>query len=198
LAELVALAQSRPGVLTYPSFGIGSPFHMAAVRFCNGVGIEATHIPYRDSYMADLLTGRISFVVQTSPPLQQHVTAERLRGLAVLSAARLSNLPDVPTIGELGHSGLEYNSGVVLYAPGGTPAGVIERMNAVLNEAVRTPAIRKRFAELGLETAEGSPADAARFVRWNMAANEDARTTIFAETARGTGLGIGAPDRRVK
>ncbi|MDO9712826.1 tripartite tricarboxylate transporter substrate binding protein [Paracraurococcus sp. LOR1-02] len=186
VAELVALARQRPGELTYASFGVGSPFHVAAVRFCRGVGIEATHVPYRDSYMGDLLAGRISFVVQSSAPVQPHVAAGRLRGLAVLSATRLPGLPEVPTIAETGHSDLDYNSGVVLYAPGGTLAGAVSRLNAALNEALRVSALRARFAELGLEATEGSPADAERFVRWNMAANEDARAAILAERNVGT------------
>ena len=94
-------------------------------------------------------------------------------------------LPEVPTIAEAGHPGLEYNSGVVLYAPGGTPAAAVGRLNAALNDALRAPQVRGRFAELGLEAAEGSPADAERFVRWNMAANEEARVAVLAEQGGG-------------
>lgn len=185
VSELVRLAQARSDGLTYASFGVGSPFHLAAVRFCRGVGIEASHVPYRNSYMADLIAGRVSFVVQSSAPVQPQVAAGRLRGLAVLSANRLPSLPEVPTIAEAGHPGLEYNSGVVLYAPGSTSATTVGRLNAALNEAVRTAAVRGRFAELGLESAEGSTADAERFVRWNMASNEAARAAILEATMRG-------------
>ncbi|TCZ54568.1 tripartite tricarboxylate transporter substrate binding protein [Roseicella aquatilis] len=181
VAELVALARARPGALTYPSNGVGTAFHLAGARFCHGVGIEATHVPYRDSYMADLFAGRLSFVVQASPPLQPHVAAGKLRGLAVLSATRLPTLPGVPTIAEAGYPGREYNSGVVLYAPGRTPAGIVERLNAALNEAMRAPVVRARFAELGLETAGGSLADAERFIQWNKAANAEARALILVE-----------------
>ena len=136
----------------------------------------------------------VSFVVQSSAPLQPQVAAGRLRGLAVLSAARLPALPEVPTIAEAGHPGLEYNSGVVLYAPGGTPGATVERLNAALNEAARAPPVRGRFAELGLETVEGSPSDAERFVRWNMAANEEARAAIPAAAARGMERGAEASE----
>ncbi len=181
VAELVALARERPRLLTYPSFGIASPFHLAAVRFCRAVGIEATHVPYRDSYLADLVAGRLSFVVQVSPPLQPLVAEGRLRGLAVLSSARLPALPDVPSIAEAGFPDLLHNLGVVLYAPKGTPPAVIERLNAALNAALAVPAIRARLAEGGMEAVGGTPADAARFVRWNLATNEEARAATLAD-----------------
>lgn len=181
IADLVALARAQPGALTYPSFGVGSPFHLAAIRFCRAVGISATHVPYRDSYLADLIAGRLSFVVQVSPPLQRLVAEGRLRGLAVLSASRLAVLPEVPPIAEAGHPELQYNLGVVLYAPAGTPALVMERLGAALNGALNLPAIRARLAEQGMEAVGGSPTDAARFVRWNLSANEQARAAMLAD-----------------
>ena len=184
VADLAALARARPGRLTYASFGVGSPFHLVALRFCHALGIEATHVPYRDSYLADLIAGRVSFVVQSSAPLRSQVAAGRLRGLAVLSAARLPALPEVPTIAEAGHPGLEYNGGVVLYAPGGTPPAVVARLNAALNEAIRDPQVRRRIAGLDLETTEGSLADAERYVRWSVAYYEEARALMPAPPMR--------------
>lgn len=173
LAELVALARSRPGALTYASFGVGTAFHLHAARFCRRAGIEAVHVPYRDSYVTDLMAGRVSFVVQPAAPLQAHVAAGRLRGLAVLSEARLDTLPDVPTIGEAGYPDLAFNGGAVFYAPGGTPEWAVGRLNAAVNEVARAPAIRRRFAEMGLEALEGSPTDAAHYIRWIMGVNAE-------------------------
>ena len=185
VAELVALARSRPaGALTYASFGVGSPFHQQAARFCHRAGIEAVHVPYRDTYVSDLMAGRVSFVVQPTAPLQAHVAAGRLRGLAVLSEARLDTLPEVPTIAEAGYPDLTFNAGVVFYAPGGTPEAVVGRLNAALNAVARTPAIRQRFAELGLEALEGSPPDAARYVRWVMGVNAEMLAITLGHTAR--------------
>jgi tripartite-type tricarboxylate transporter receptor subunit TctC len=184
LAELVALARSRPGALTYASFGVGSPFHIQAARFCRRAGIEAVHAPYRDSYVSDLIAGRVSFVVQPTAPLQAHAAAGRLRGLAVLSAARLDTLPEVPTIAEAGYPDLTFNGGVVFYAPGGTPEPVVGRLNAALNDVARAPAIRRRFAELGLEVLEGSPSDAARYVRWVMGVNAEMFAIALGSAAR--------------
>ena len=173
LAELVRLAQARAGALTYASFGVGTAFHLQAARFCRRVGIEAMHVPYRDSYVTDLMSGRVSFVVQPAAPLQEHVAAGRLRGLAVLSEARLDTLPNLPTIAEAGYPDLAFNGGAVFYVPGGTPEAVIVRLSAALNEVVRAAAVRRRFAEMGLEALEGSPADAAGYVRWVMGVNAE-------------------------
>lgn len=173
VAELVALARSRPGALTYASFGVGTAFHLHGARFCRRAGIEAVHVSYRDGYVSDLVAGRVSFVVQPMAPLQAHVAAARLRGLAVLSEARLDTLPEVPTIAEAGYPDLVFNGGAVFYAPGGTPEPVVGRLHAALNEVARALAIRRRFAELGLEALEGSPADAARYIRWIMGVNAE-------------------------
>jgi tripartite-type tricarboxylate transporter receptor subunit TctC len=97
----------------------------------------------------------------------------RIRGLAVLSEARLDTLPDVPNIGEVGYPDLAFNSGAGFYAPGGTPEWAVGRLNAALNEVARARAIRRRFAEMGLEALEGSPADAARYIKWIMDVNAE-------------------------
>ncbi|MBL6458890.1 tripartite tricarboxylate transporter substrate binding protein [Belnapia sp. T6] len=184
LAELVALARARPGTLTYASFGVGTAFHLHAARFCHRAGIEALHVPYRDSYAADLMAGRVSFVVQPAAPLQAHIAADRLRGLAVLSEARLGTFPDVPTIGEAGYPDLTFNGGAVFYAPGGTPEWVVGRLNAALNEVARVPAVRQRFAEMGLEALESSPEDAARYIRWTMGVNAEMFAIALGNASR--------------
>jgi tripartite-type tricarboxylate transporter receptor subunit TctC len=181
VAELVALAKARPGQLNYATPGVGHSFHLQTERFCRRAGIEAVHVPYRDNYVPDLMAGRVSFVVQAAAPVLPQVAAGHLRGLAVLSAERLAGLPDVPTIGEAGYPDLVYNAGVTLFAPGGTPAPVVRRLNEAMNRAAASPALRRRFAELGLETVQGTPEDAARFLRDLIALQDELRAAVFGK-----------------
>ncbi len=179
LAGLVALAKARPGALNFASPGIGHSFHLQAERFCRRAGIEAVHVPYRDNYVADLIAGRVSFVVQAAAPLLPQVASGHLRGLALLSAERLAELPEVPTIGEAGYPDLVYNAGVTLFAPAGTPEAAVLRLSEAANRAAASPALGRRFAELGMETVRGSPEDAARFLRGLIETQDGMRVAVF-------------------
>ena len=131
--ELVALGKSKPGALTFPSPGTGTSQHLQAERFRMRVGMDATHVPYKDSPFPDLIAGRVSYAVQSSAAVVPHIKSGKLKGLAVLSTERLASLPDVPTAAEAGLPDLIYNAGVCLYAPGGTPKEAVARLNAALN-----------------------------------------------------------------
>ncbi|HYZ34472.1 MAG TPA: tripartite tricarboxylate transporter substrate binding protein [Crenalkalicoccus sp.] len=179
VAELVALAKARPGQLNYATPGMGHSFHLQAERFCRRTGIEAVHVPYRDNYVPDLMAGRVAFVVQAAAPVLPQLAAGHLRGLAVLSAARVEALPDVPTIGEAAYPDLVYNGGVTLFAPAGTPPPVVRRLSEAMNRAAETPGLRRRFADLGLETVQSSPEDAVRYLRGLIALQDEIRTVVF-------------------
>jgi tripartite-type tricarboxylate transporter receptor subunit TctC len=179
--ELVALGKAKPGALTFPSSGVGSSQHLQSERFRMRVGIEALHVSYKDSALADLTAGRLSFTVQPSPALVPQIKAGRLKALAVLSTERIAPLPDVPTAAEAGLPDLIYNAGICLYATGGTPRTVLMRLNSALNKAEAAESVKKRFADLGLETVQGSPEDTAKFIKELMAQVDQLRVAVFGK-----------------
>ena len=181
LSELVALARAKPGTLTFPSPGVGSSPHLQSERFRMRVGIEAMHVPYKDSPVPDLIAGRLSFAVQASPAFVPLVRAGRLKALAVLSTERMAVLPQVPTTAEEGLPDLTYNAGICLYGPGGIPRGVVLRLNAALNRAEAAESVRKRFADLGVETVQSSPQDTGKYIAELMAQVDELRIAVFGK-----------------
>ena len=179
VAELTALGRAKPGILTFPSPGLGSSQHLQSERFRIRAGFEGTHVPYKDNPIPDLISGRTSFSVQSSAAIASLITTAKLKGLAVLSSERIAALPDVPTSAEIGMGDLIYNAGLCLYAPGTTPRDAVMRLNTSLNRAQRLDSVKKRFAELGVETVQGSPESTAAFVRELMALVDGLRTTVF-------------------
>ena len=180
-AELVAHGKSNPGTLTYPSPGVGSSPHLQTERVRLRAGFEATHVPYKDSFMPDLIAGRTSFSVVSSAGAAALVKSGKLKGLAVLSRGRMAALPDVPTSAEAGIADVVYNAGICLYAPGGTARDVVLRLNAALNQAGKSPAVNKRFAELGVESTQGSPEQTAAYIQELMALVDGLRTAVFGK-----------------
>jgi tripartite-type tricarboxylate transporter receptor subunit TctC len=181
LGELVALGKSRPGSLSFPSIGTGSGQHLQAERFRMRAGFEATHVPYKDSPFADLIAGRVSFTVQSSAAIVPLIKAGKLKGLAVLSSERVGSLPDVPTSAESGFPDLIYNAGICMYAPGGTPRDVVLRLNSALNNAAAVPSVKQRFAELAVETVQGTPEDTAKFIGELMTLVDGLRLAVFGK-----------------
>ena len=179
--ELVALGKSKPGSLTFPSPGTGTSQHLQAERFRMRVGLDATHVPYKDSPFPDLVAGRVTYAVQSSAAVVPLIKSGKLKGLAVLSTSRLASLPDVPTAAEAGLPDLIYNAGVCLYAPGGTPRDVVARLNGALNKAEAADAVKQRFADLGVEAVQGSPEDTAKFIAELMALVDQLRTAVFGK-----------------
>jgi tripartite-type tricarboxylate transporter receptor subunit TctC len=181
LGELVALGKSKPGTLTFPSPGTGTSQHLQAERFRMRVGMDATHVPYKDSPFPDLIAGRVSYAVQSSAAVVPLIKSGKLKGLAVFSTARIASLPEVPTAAEAGLPDLLYNAGVCLYAPGGTPKEIVARLNGALNKAEAAEPVKQRFADLGVETVQGSPEDTAKFITELMALVDQLRTAVFGK-----------------
>jgi tripartite-type tricarboxylate transporter receptor subunit TctC len=179
--ELVALGKSKPGSLTFPSPGTGTSQHLQAERFRMRVGLDATHVPYKDSPFPDLVAGRVTYAVQSSAAVVPLIKSGKLKGLAVLSTSRLASLPDVPTAAEAGLPDLIYNAGVCLYAPGGTTRDVVARLNGALNKAEASDAVKQRFADLGVEAVQGSPEDTAKFITELMTLVDQLRTAVFGK-----------------
>ena len=179
IADLARVGAQRAGELNYASFGVGTVFHLVAARLAQRLGFEAVHVPYRGDYTSDLLSGRISYLVQPTALLLPHVQAGKLKALAVMSPQRLPQLPDVPTIAEEGYPELGFNMGIILWAPGGTPPAIVAQVNAAFDRAARAPAVRGRLADLSLETVGGSTEEAAEFTRWFVGFVDDLRAQVL-------------------
>ena len=181
IGDLVSLAKAKPGVLTFPSSGVGSSGHLQTERFRMRVGIEATHVPYKHSFVPDLMAGRMSFAVQSSAAAVPLVKTGKLSALAVLSIVRLASLPDVPTTAEAGLPDLVYNAGICLYALGRAPRSTVVRINQALNAAHATEAVKRRFEEIGVETVQASIEETARYITELMTLVDHLRMKVFGK-----------------
>lgn len=164
MQELVALARSRSGEVSYASGGHGSSTHLAVELLRMLTGIELNHIPYKggQATMTDLLAGQVFLFVGSMPATLPHVRSGRLRGLAVTSARRAAVIPELPTVDEAGVKGYEYVGWYGILAPAGTPESIVRKINADMQRVLAMSEVRDRFAALGAEVVGGTPADFAR------------------------------------
>jgi len=166
VAELVALAKSKPG-LGYATSGAGSIQHMAGEWFAQLAGIRLTHVPYKGGGQAvnDLVGGQVPIGSLGNTPLLPHHRAGKIRIIAQTTASRSPSLPDVPTYEEAGMRGLVLEQWLALFVAAGTPQPVIQRLAAEVTKVLAEPAIRERYAQVGLEPVGGTPADIQRQYR---------------------------------
>lgn len=160
--EFIAYAKANPGKLTYGSPGNGSSPHLAGEMFKDMTQTYAVHVPYRGAApaMQDLLGGQVDFMFDPGIGLNQ-VRAGKLKLLAVGSPKRSPLFPDVPTLGEAGLKGFDADTVFGFYAPTGTPAAIVTRLNSEINKILAMPAVKDRIAGLGGEVAPMTPADFA-------------------------------------
>lgn len=177
VTELVSLLKANPDKYRYASAGNGSPPHLAAELFKLKAGVNLLHVPYKGTGAAvpQLVAGQVHVMIDGLPPFLGHVKAGRLRALAVANRTRLAQLPDVPTFAESGFDGMEAGLWYGMLAPRGTPPAVIDRLNAAINEALRQPDLRARFAGLSVETVGGTAAEFGAYIvseirRWGQVA----------------------------
>jgi tripartite-type tricarboxylate transporter receptor subunit TctC len=163
--ELVQYAKANPGKLNYGSaIGIGPHFIMELFKIKTGTDI--VHVPYRGGapMITDLLGGQIQLTVNGKSVLLPHIQAGKLRALAVTAPMRLPDLPGVPTLVELGYLDAPYDTLFGVVAPTGTPAAIIEKLNAAINDGLRSPSIQASFAKLGIESKISTPQEFAGFI----------------------------------
>lgn len=160
LKEFIAYARANVGKLTYGSAGSGSTPHLAGELFKQQAGVFATHIPYRGAAPAlqDMLAGQIDFFFDPGIAFT-HVRTGRVKMLGVASATRSLFFPDVPTMAEAGVPGVEADTLFGLWAPAGTPADVVNRLNREVNKVLAQPPVKQRFANVGGETLPVSIAE---------------------------------------
>ena len=164
VAELLALARQKPGELTYGSAGNGSAMHMAAELLKHLAKVDLVHVPYRGAApaMADLLSGRITLVLDSVGTAHQHLKGGKIRALAVTSPARNPSLADVPTMAEAGVPGYASMPWYAISTAKGVPADVVAKLNAEINAALKAPELAQRWETLGVLPLGGSPDDAVR------------------------------------
>ena len=168
LKELIALARSRPGEITYGTSGTGGTGHMATELLARQAGIKLLHVPYKGNAQAlvDVMGGQVMLMPDQVSTSVAHVKAGKLRALAVTSLKRSPLFPDVPTVDEAGVRGYEDITFNGLVAPAGTPREVLARLNAEIGKAVATPELRGRFIQQGVElTASASPDAFMEYIR---------------------------------
>lgn len=151
LAELIRDAKARPGGMSYASSGPGTPYHMAGELFKAMAGISIVHIPYKGSGGArtDVLGGQLEMMFDAIPTMTEHIKAGKVKALATTGRQRSASLPDVPTMSEAGVPGYEATIWLGLMAPRGTPAAVVNRLNAEVAKITAHPEVRKTWTAQG-------------------------------------------------
>jgi tripartite-type tricarboxylate transporter receptor subunit TctC len=165
--ELIAAAKAAPGKIDYASSGNGSAQHLVSALFNAMAGIQLNHVPYKGSgpAMQDLLGGQVPVSFAGVPNVISAVKAGKLRALAVTTARRWSELPEVPTVAEAGLPGFEATLWLGLAAPAGTPAEIIHRLHAETAKALQDPELQQSFRSAGVSATIMNPQEFGAFLR---------------------------------
>jgi tripartite-type tricarboxylate transporter receptor subunit TctC len=179
LKDLIAFAKARPGQVSYATAGVGSTGHLATELFASMTGVQMLHVPYKANPLAaiDVIAGHVPLMFDLVLTGAPHARAGKLRALAVTSSKRLAILPDVPTMQEAGLPAFDANVWLGIMGPAGLPRDIVNRINAEVNRIIALPEIQKRFAELGVEPAGGTPEQFAAlhkndFAKWQKVVRE--------------------------
>jgi tripartite-type tricarboxylate transporter receptor subunit TctC len=159
VAELIALAKSKPGIINYGSAGLASTAHLASALFESLAGVRLNHVPYKSSAQSvvDLVAGRLDMQFATIPPTLTNINAAQVRALATTGTRRASVLPNVPTIAESGIPGYEASLWLAIVAPAATPPAIVVRLNNAVNEVLNAPDPKASLMAQGLELEPGPP-----------------------------------------
>ncbi|MES2186290.1 MAG: tripartite tricarboxylate transporter substrate binding protein [Pseudomonadota bacterium] len=165
--ELIALAKSKPGALSFASSGAGSSTHLSGELFKAMSGTDILHVPYRGSPQAitDIIAGQVTMLFDNAPSSMPFVQDGKLRALAVTGKVRLPTLPNVPTLDEAGVPGYESLSWSGIMARTGTPDAVVQKLNKAIDRILKSDEVKQRFAALGVEPVGGPPEAFARQIR---------------------------------
>lgn len=167
LPELIAYAKANPGKVTYSSAGVGLSGHLGMVLFASAAGLDLLHVPFRGSAPATqaFQAGQVNLTLELVPSAVTAVQKAGVKPLAVASAKRVRQFPNVPTFAELGYKNVEAYTWNGLMVPAGTPGEVIDRIQQAAIAALNAPAVRDRINSLGLDPIGGTPGDFADLIR---------------------------------
>ncbi|MBP3980133.1 MULTISPECIES: Bug family tripartite tricarboxylate transporter substrate binding protein [unclassified Acidovorax] len=165
--EMIAYAKANPGKINFGSPGNGASPHLSGELFKSLAKVDLTHIPYKGSAPAvtDLLGNQIAIMFDNLPSVIPHVRSGKLRAIAISTAKRSPELPDVPTIAEAGVPGYEAMSWFGMFAPAATPKPVLDKLSAALAKVLANPEVKKKIADQGGESVNETPAQFAAFIK---------------------------------
>jgi len=166
VADLVAAAKAKPGVLNFASGGNGTPPHLAGELFKRAAGVDIIHIPYKGALegVAAVLAEDADMMIGAAGAMSPHVKSGKLRALATSSPRRIAAYPDLPTLVELGYN-VQVRDWLGVVAPAGTPKDLIARLHGEIAKATATPDAKRRFEALGMEVADMGPEEFGAHIR---------------------------------
>src|SRR4249919_2518753 len=165
--EFIDYVKANPGKINYASQGIGTTSHLTAALFERMTGSKLVHVPYKGTAPAlnDIIAGHVYFIfMELASAIKLH-EGGKARILAVATDKRISSLPDIPTLDEVGVKGFESGTWNAIVAPPKTPAAIVAKLNKAVNEVLKGPQAQDHFAKINLRAAGGSPAEAAAFIK---------------------------------
>jgi tripartite-type tricarboxylate transporter receptor subunit TctC len=167
LADAVTAAKAKPGQVNFASPGNGTVAHLTSELFQKAAGIQTQHVPYKGANQAltDVISGNVELYMSSVPTLIGQIKQGKLRALAVTSAKRVDDIPNVPTINESGYKGFDAVTWFGLLAPAGTPKDVIAKLNGEFNKALKLPELTKRLSDEGADPAGGTPEQFAALIK---------------------------------
>jgi tripartite-type tricarboxylate transporter receptor subunit TctC len=167
VADLVALAKAQPGKLTCASSGTGGLIHLTCEMFKLAAGINLLHVPYKGTsfFLPDMISGQITMSLDNLPPYLAQLKAGKVRALAVTTAKRWSELPEVPTLAEAGLAGYEATLWLSISGPAGMPAPVVQRLYAEIRKALRDTELQASFRTGGVEAQSMPPDELSNYMR---------------------------------
>ena len=177
--DLITLARQQPGKLSFGSAGNGTSNHLAGELFKSIAKIDMLHVPYKGSApaLADLLGGQITTMFDLTPTALTQIAGGKVQAIAITSARRSSVAPNIPTMAESGVPGVEVVSWFGILAPAGTPAPIVNFLNAEIVKAMNAPDVRQQMAALGADVVTNTPQEFAAFIsaeraKWAMVVKE--------------------------
>ena len=171
LADVVAAARAKPSALNYATSGNGTVAHLATELFQRTANVKLTHVPYKGAAQGatDLIGGQVQLYVSSIPTLIGHIKGGKMRALAVTSAKRVDDLPQVPTVAESGYKGFEAVTWFGVAGPAKLPKDVVVRLNAEINKALQSTDLLKKLNDQGADVAGSTPEQFAKLIQDDIA-----------------------------